>query len=978
METGPSLAIQEAKRAIKDYHHADNDQLSYLEIARRNFAFAVDNSSDSMTSLKALIGLSHTHCYMANIEFSPCTNHAQCAVAAAERALCLCQKQFQNSLALEAEIQDALGCALRCRFVCLHDEDDCDRAVAAQRTSLEQTAPEASASVWSLRKYHLAYALYTSLRRSDECISAAFMPNLFEALSVNPTGHQSSVHHPNFRILAGGLSFLLARVMLNCAYMGSKKTSQYLLTKRPGRFPRTNIGAYELKTRSGPINLNGVIVSTAELYHSILSLDGCHHRLVALVGGFSAFLLEFSATDRTADVLTEFGGLVLPNLRGNLFRFDLRHTGLLMDILHLLVQACKMRHGLEIPGLIEEVGRQLHQILPQTHMERPQLHFLLGQSLLIDQGRLIESGSRNINYSLAIDQFRQTLRLTRDWHPSQDVYLTHFIAALSGPISASGSGAHQVERKEISQELEQWLGVSHVLKSAYFPGEVNRLPDNLVFECLKALGTSSKPADTAEHILGVFEQMIHPHTPSELSSSSTGRSQHELESSAQLNLGMVELAVFYRLLGPLPRRFANEAVLQWQQIHASATDSLMIQSDIEFGLGFALACQGMLMQLEVCDLQEAYRLLSSGLNHMERAISNKEPTVVADIQNLKKLADTYAARSICDVRLKRYPGDLSTSMDMFQYTAAAALSLSLPPWVLYDIFSCWAHRATTLAHESALEAYSGQINALVQLSWVEVGLQARYNRLQTTNRSLSADAATSACAHENMALAVEFLESGRTILFTQMLPLRNRYTELRKSEPALVVELERVGKLIEQRSFQPKRALASYHNQLHPTMDEKYQESYQLRCLGQEWDNLVTRVRGIKGYENFLQTPPLEELCQAAARGPIIFIITSDQHNVCYAVAIKSPSVDAIRSLKLPLSPSRAKELAEQFQINISDPAQRTWADCNEEGRGFKKARPESPQAAVYRILTDLWHLVMKPIIDLIGGSNNVKVCHCE
>ncbi|KEP49182.1 CHAT domain protein [Rhizoctonia solani 123E] len=311
-------------------------------------------------------------------------------------------------------------------------------------------------------------------------------------------------------------------------------------------------------------------------------------------------------------------------------------------------------------------------------------------------------------------------------------------------------------------------------------------------------------------------------------------------------------------------------------------------------------------------------------------------------------------------------------MELFHLSVATAISLFAPAETIHRILEEWTRYAVMFEHHSALDAYIGQTSVVTQLSWVGFDVQTRYEHLLRIS-SLAPDASVYACLKNSPALAVEFLETFRSILFSQTLSLRSQQHELRASHPSLASELERIGKAIEMRSFGNRAPLKEF-DRFNPDIDRRHHETLDLHTLGEEWDEVVLQIRNVPGYESFLQTPSVESLCQAANNGPVVMIVASEKHEACYAIVIFGPSANDIQSTKLPLTIPKAEELSKRFNTNLFSAHLRkanTGTDYlqHEAGRGVKqkgKVSSECPKLGSYAVLKELWELVMQPVIELV------------
>lgn len=181
-----------------------------------------------------------------------------------------------------------------------------------------------------------------------------------------------------------------------------------------------------------------------------------------------------------------------------------------------------------------------------------------------------------------------------------------------------------------------------------------------------------------------------------------------------------------------------------------------------------------------------------------------------------------------------------------------------------------AIRWAQIAHEdgefmTALMAYTTAIHLLPQAAWIGQSVNSRRRILASQPATLAADAA--ACAIEKGAYskAIELLEQGRTIFWSQALQLRPDLTVLLAVNPTLAEELEAVAKELEPRTFED-----SFHAQVHVTRSDREDSAKHHRALAEKWQRLVDQVRKLPELRDFLKPRLFPELQRAATCGPVI------------------------------------------------------------------------------------------------------------
>jgi hypothetical protein len=139
---------------------------------------------------------------------------------------------------------------------------------------------------------------------------------------------------------------------------------------------------------------------------------------------------------------------------------------------------------------------------------------------------------------------------------------------------------------------------------------------------------------------------------------------------------------------------------------------------------------------------------------------------------------------------------------------------------------------------------------------------------------LTTDAAAWAITAGHPQHAVELLEQGRSILWSQLLQTRDEVDDLRTADPALALRLDSIRASLDGRDTDPP-----------PTAEERMNAAA-------DWDFLIEEIRTRPGFETFLAIPPFARLSAAAANGPVVVINVSDHR--CDALAVTTSGVQVI------------------------------------------------------------------------------------
>ncbi|KAJ7256330.1 hypothetical protein C8J57DRAFT_1650781 [Mycena rebaudengoi] len=242
----------------------------------------------------------------------------------------------------------------------------------------------------------------------------------------------------------------------------------------------------------------------------------------------------------------------------------------------------------------------------------------------------------------------------------------------------------------------------------------------------------------------------------------------------------------------------------------------------------------------------------------------------------------------------------------------------------------WIRSATRHGHESSLDAYHTAINLLPQLAAFSLDIKSRQQMLAREDIvSLASASAASAITQNQNNLAVELLEASWSIFWAQALHLRTPVDKLESVKPELATKLRGLSQQLEQ---------ASFRNTSWNMKDTQRQlmsiEAVAAECrqLNDEWDQAVSAVRKVPGFEDFLQPKSFVSLQQAAVSGPIIILLASD--SACSALIVKSS--ENVQYVKLPALKPQILEK--------------------------------------YAYLPYIWQTIVKPVFEVLNLKNSMKL----
>ncbi|KAJ7692241.1 CHAT domain-containing protein [Mycena rosella] len=199
-----------------------------------------------------------------------------------------------------------------------------------------------------------------------------------------------------------------------------------------------------------------------------------------------------------------------------------------------------------------------------------------------------------------------------------------------------------------------------------------------------------------------------------------------------------------------------------------------------------------------------------------------------------------------------HSGDRASLEKAIIELSGAARSNVRPPLFPCQAAKTWLEYTWRYDHSSVLDACDAVVHILPQLAWLGLPLPDRHLQLMRTGNMINAVAA-SYIEYGDYIKAVEALEQGRSIVWSQLLQLRNPVDQLREVEPRLANRLAQ--------------------------------------------EDIVREIRGVSGFEEFLRPKKLKDLTATGGPGPIVILNMSSFR--CDALIITSASSD-VQHVPLP------------------------------------------------------------------------------
>ncbi|WP_052745076.1 CHAT domain-containing protein [Micromonospora sp. HK10] len=232
---------------------------------------------------------------------------------------------------------------------------------------------------------------------------------------------------------------------------------------------------------------------------------------------------------------------------------------------------------------------------------------------------------------------------------------------------------------------------------------------------------------------------------------------------------------------------------------------------------------------------------------------------------------------------------------------------------------------------AALEPYTVAVDLFTELTWAGSAAEDSEHRMANWPH-LANDAAACAVAADQPERALELLERGRAVLWSQTLNLNGDLADLHDQRPAAAIKLEQLfGELRADGGDVARRA-----------------------ALSDQITALVGEIRTDPRFTDFLGTPSASTIRDATADGPIVVINASMWR--CDALVVTPAGVEVV---PLPdAGPAELVRRARQHLVSVLEEARTMERDLTD-------------------LLDWLWHAIGRPVLGALGGSRPGRLWWC-
>ena len=379
----------------------------------------------------------------------------------------------------------------------------------------------------------------------------------------------------------------------------------------------------------------------------------------------------------------------------------------------------------------------------------------------------------------------------------------------------------------------------------------------------------------------------------------------------------------------------EEAIKSRRSIIAS-TDPSDLESSHEFGQ----------MLSEAYKCTENIEYLNESIDTFRQILAGRPPKL------LRMSVTTWQLESL-EIRSKVSLGhrlqDQHEIVELYpQILGDATQFLGLP--YRLNAASRWALFARHIEHPSASTAYETAMSLMQDIAPFSPTLQLQHTTLTTLSgdsHEMPLDYASYQVEQGQLEQAIETLERGRALLWSEMRHHRTPINQLLKVDPDLGDKFAAVNRDLEEltKSIAPSHKL---------NMDDIVADDLRAgdqfgtlllrqRGLLKERDKLISQIRTLPGFDRFLTFPLFDTLRSAATSGPVIIINHSECAQILILLHNASPS--------LIITPDDFYDRA----ITLKDRLLTARAN-------FGLDSSEYDEALTY-VLMELYELVGKPVI---------------
>jgi len=320
----------------------------------------------------------------------------------------------------------------------------------------------------------------------------------------------------------------------------------------------------------------------------------------------------------------------------------------------------------------------------------------------------------------------------------------------------------------------------------------------------------------------------------------------------------------------------------------------------------------------------------------------------------------------------RHTNDLPDILAATSYYRQSATYKSGPPSFRLTIARHWAQLFISHHLTDSLEAHDVVVNLLSQIAGMDRTIQQRHSSLVDISR-LTATAASAALAQGEIEKALEWLEQGRCLVWSQLNRLRTPVDNLRTSNHLLADRFLDVSRALESSGSRQEPTSLTFDG----TISRKIALEDEARThvmLAQDWEQLLEEIRAIATFDDFLRPRTASNIMKHLPRdGPVVLINVHE--NRCDALALIP---DCRQPLHIPLdnlTHQYASVLRDHLRSCLLSHGRRMrTADLDLDRATRPAPKPNAENGSdIQKVLQELWRTVVKPILDALSYPVSLK-----
>jgi tetratricopeptide (TPR) repeat protein len=241
---------------------------------------------------------------------------------------------------------------------------------------------------------------------------------------------------------------------------------------------------------------------------------------------------------------------------------------------------------------------------------------------------------------------------------------------------------------------------------------------------------------------------------------------------------------------------------------------------------------------------------------------------------------------------------------------AAAGTESGPASKRLNVARMWGQSAAEYGLTSEAEAgFAAAVELLPLQAWRGLHQHTREEVL-SGRAGLASDAAAWAVSNGHLERAVELLELGRNVLWSQLLQLRSDLGDLRNGHPDIARGLDALREILDRADDWPADLVPSVEDGqatelFSPRAGTRPRDEARI-AAAHDWDRLMIEIRALPGYASFLRAPEYAELTSSIGNRTVVIINVSRYR--CDALAVSSSAVRLIPLPELTLDAASKQE----------------------------------------------------------------------